>query len=94
MRLILSASAFINAVPKLNSDRGPGMPAARKVRSHHGYRSCRLGCVTACREDFRGDLATISIPVHVRVGQRHMRPERAGGLAGAILAGPGIAHTW
>jgi len=22
-----------------------------------------LGCVTACREDFRGDLATISIPV-------------------------------
>ncbi len=40
MRLILSASAFINAVPKLNSDHGPGMPAARKVQSHHGYRSC------------------------------------------------------
>jgi non-heme chloroperoxidase len=42
MRLILSASAFVNAVPKLNSDRGPGMPAARKVQSHHGYRSCPI----------------------------------------------------
>jgi hypothetical protein len=32
MRLILSASAF-NAVPGLNSDHGPGMPAAaRKVQ--------------------------------------------------------------
>jgi hypothetical protein len=32
MRLILSASAFVNAVPKLNSDHGRGMPAARKVQ--------------------------------------------------------------
>ncbi len=40
---VLSASAFVNAVPKLNSDRGPGMPAARKVQSHHGYRSCLPG---------------------------------------------------
>jgi hypothetical protein len=39
MRLILSAGAYINAVPQLNSDRGPGMPAARTVQSHHGYRS-------------------------------------------------------
>ena len=31
---------FVNAVPKLNRDHGPGMPAARKVQSHHGYRSC------------------------------------------------------
>jgi len=31
MRLILSASAF-NAVPRLNSDHGLGMPAARKVQ--------------------------------------------------------------
>jgi len=29
-----------------------------------------LGCVTACREDFRGDLATISIPVLVIHGDQ------------------------
>jgi pimeloyl-ACP methyl ester carboxylesterase len=29
-----------------------------------------LGCVTACREDFRGDLATISIAVLVIQGDR------------------------
>ena len=32
---------LVNAIPKGNSDRGPGMPAARKVQSHHGYRSYR-----------------------------------------------------
>ena len=35
MQLILSASAFVNAVPKLNSDHSPGMPAAHKVQSRH-----------------------------------------------------------
>jgi hypothetical protein len=30
----------INAVLKANSDHGLGMPAARKVQSHHGYRLC------------------------------------------------------
>jgi pimeloyl-ACP methyl ester carboxylesterase len=29
-----------------------------------------LGCVTACLEDFRGDLATISIPVLVIRGDQ------------------------
>ena len=35
---VLSASAYINAVPRVNSDRGPSMPAARKVQSPGGYR--------------------------------------------------------
>ena len=36
---------FVNAVPRLNSDRGPGMPAARKVLSSGGYR-LRLSAAT------------------------------------------------
>ena len=33
---------FVNAVPRLNADRGPGMPAARKVQSPGGYRLRQL----------------------------------------------------
>jgi hypothetical protein len=42
---VLSANAYINAVPRLNSDRGPSMPApaARKVQSPGGYHLCLSG---------------------------------------------------
>ena len=40
---VLSASTFVNAVPHQNSDRGPSMPATRKVQSDGGYRPCRPG---------------------------------------------------
>jgi non-heme chloroperoxidase len=46
-----------------------------------------LGCVSACREDFRGDLATISIPVLVIHGDqdRILPYEATGGRLPALL---------
>jgi non-heme chloroperoxidase len=47
-----------------------------------------VGCVTACREDFRGDLATISVPVLVIHGDqdRVLPCEATGGRLPALLA--------
>ncbi len=46
------------------------------------------GCVTACREDFRGDLATISVPVLVIHGDhdRVLPYQATGGRLPALLA--------
>jgi non-heme chloroperoxidase len=63
-----------------------------------------LGCVTACREDFRGDLATISIPVLVIHGdQDRILPYEATGsrlpallenIRSTVIAGGPHAITW
>jgi len=47
-----------------------------------------VGCVTACREDFRGDLATISVPVLVIHGDqdRVLPCEATAGRLPALLA--------
>ena len=77
---VLSASAYINAVARLNSDRGPGMPAAHTVQSHHGYRLRQTGVTVKAGPGriYYEDHGSGSAVVLVHAGRRPDSPERPG----------------